>query len=53
MLNIQLQSVYTKDNMHNMFSSRIIVNITEFDDTVVQSERYSAIKPGLIQHFLH
>ena len=25
----------------------------EFDDTVVQSERFSAIKTGLIHHFLH
>ena len=36
-----------------LFSSRIIVNITQFDETVVQSERFSAIKPGLLQHFLH
>ena len=27
--------------------------IAEFDETVVQSERFSAIKPGLILHFLH
>ena len=36
-----------------LFSSRIIENITEFDETVVQSERLSAIKPSLIHHFLH
>ena len=34
-------------------SSRIIVNITEFGETVVQNERFSAIKQGLIHHFLH
>ena len=34
-----------------LFYSRIVVNITECDDTVV--ERFSAIKPGSIHHFLH
>ena len=35
------------------FSSRITVNITEFDETILQSERFTAIKPDLIHHFLH
>ena len=36
-----------------VFSSRIIVNIPEFDNTVVQSKRFSDITPGLIHIFLH
>ena len=36
-----------------LFCTRIVVNITEFDATVIQVSWFSAIKPGSIHHFLH
>ena len=43
----------TAVSMFCLLRARIIVNITEYDETVIKVRVASAIKPGLIHHFLH